>query len=124
MFHKLFALFSIGAIALSATPSALAQTARSSYKGPLKAVMLDQAQLSATQRSAFQRYLQTANLPPTQVGRRCQQHGKPQVWCLVLDPDSAQQVYQQLKSQPVFGSATEIHDLRRLRDPKTRTTGI
>lgn len=118
------AIASISAIVLTSVSPTLAQTARPSGNGVLKMVMVDQAQLSTNQRSAFQRYLQTANLPSTKVGNRCQYYGKPQVWCLLLDPNIAQQVYQQLKSQPVFGSATEIKEVRRLREPSAKTTGI
>jgi len=118
MSQKLLAMLSLGTIALTAAiPSALAQSARSSNDGTLSMVMIDQAQLSSNQRSAFQRYLQTASLPRTKVGDRCQYYGKPQVWCLLLDQGQAQQVYQQLKSQPAFGSATEIKTVRRIREP-------
>ncbi|MDX2228411.1 MAG: hypothetical protein NW220_02145 [Leptolyngbyaceae cyanobacterium bins.349] len=124
MSQKFLAILSMAAIALTATPNALGQTERPTPNGTLKMVMVDQAQLSPNQRTAFQRYLQTANLPPTKVGNRCQFYGKPQVWCLLLDPSVAQQVYQQLKGQPVFGSATEIKEVRRLREPSAKTSGI
>lgn len=124
MSQKLLAMLSLGAIALSSIPSALAQSRVSANNGTLNMVMIDQAQLSSNQRSAFQRYLQTANLPATKVGNRCQYYGKPQVWCLLLDPSLAQQVYQKLKQQPVFGAATEIKEVRRLREPGAKTTGI
>ena len=124
MSQKLLAILSMGAIALSTIPSALAQSRTPSNNGILKMVMVDQTQLSASQRSAFQQYLQTANLPPTKIGDRCQFYGRPQVWCLLLDPSLAQQVYQKLREQPGFGTATEIKDVRRLREPSARTQGI
>lgn len=124
---------SLGAIALSTfvptfvqpeTTALHAQTRSRSGNGTLKMVMVDQSQLSPSQRSAFQQYLQVANFPRTKVGDRCQYFGKPQVWCLLLDPNVAQQVYQKLKGQPGFGSAAEIKEVRRLREPSSRTTGI
>ena len=119
MSQKLLSILSIGAIALSAAiPTAIAQTApRGSGDGTLKMVMVDQAQLSSSQRDAFQRYLQTANLPRTKVGKRCQYYGKPQVWCLLLDPAVAEQVYQKLSKQP-FGSAADIQTVHRLKAPE------
>lgn len=119
-----FAIAAVSAIGVISVSPVSAQTTKPSDNGVLKMVMVDQAQLSTNQRSAFQRYLQTASLPRTKVGNRCQYYGKPQVWCLLLDPNIAQQVYQQLKSQPVFGSATEIKEVRRLREPSSKTTGI
>ena len=80
----------------------------------LKMVMVDQAQLSSMQRSAFQQYLQTANLPSTKVGKRCQYYGKPDIWCLVLDAPIAHTIFQQFSRQP-FGSATSIKPIRRFR---------
>lgn len=124
MSQKLLAMLSLTAIALSSASAAIAQTASPTNDGHLKMVMLDQAQLSNNQRSAFQQYLRTANLPPTKIGRRCQYYGKPQVWCLLLDPAQAQQVYQQLKDQPVFGFATELKDVRRLREPTAQSNQL
>ncbi|MBF2027824.1 MAG: hypothetical protein IGS48_13850 [Oscillatoriales cyanobacterium C42_A2020_001] len=130
---KLLHTLSLGAIALSTfvptfiQPEATAlhaQTRSRSGNGTLKMVMVDQSQLSPTQRSAFQQYLQTANFPRTKVGDRCQYFGKPQVWCLLLDPNVAQQVYQNLRGQPGFGAAAEIKEVRRLREPSPKTTGI
>lgn len=117
MSQRFFSLLSVGAIALStALSTAHAQPApRPSDDGMLKMVMVDQSQLSTSQRDAFQRYLQTANLPRTKIGNRCQYYGRPQVWCLLLDPAVAAQVYTQLKEQPVFGSAIDIKEVRRLR---------
>lgn len=121
--QKLLAILSASAIVLGTMP-AVAQTMRSANNGTLKMVMIDQAQLSSNQRSAFQRFLQSANLPPTKVGNRCQYYGKPQVWCLLLDPGVAQQVYNQLRNQPAFGSAIEIKEVRRLREATPKPTGI
>ncbi len=133
MNRMISAIFSIGAIALGTVLPSLvqsestaihAQTQTRPENGTLKMVMVDQAQLSASQRNAFQRYLQTANLPRTKVGERCQYYGRPQVWCLLLDHGVAERVYQQLKGQPSFGSIAEIKEVRRLREPGARTTGI
>lgn len=123
MSQKLFAMLAMGAIALSAMPSALAQSARSTNNGVLKMVMVDQAQLSSSQRQAFQQFLRVANLPRTQVGDRCQYYGKPQVWCLLLNPVIAQQVYQKLREQPAFASFAEIKEVRRLREASPARTG-
>jgi hypothetical protein len=123
MLQKLLAILSASAIVLGTMP-AVAQSARSASNGTLKMVMIDQAQLSSNQRSAFQRFLQSANLPRTKVGNRCQYYGKPQVWCVLLDPSVAQQVYNQLRNQPAFGSATEIKEVRRLREATPKPTGI
>lgn len=100
---------------IAAMPMAIAQPAPPAKSGVLNMVMIDQAQLSTEQRQAFQQYLRTANLPPTKIGDRCQYYGRPQIWCLLLDPDRAQQVYQQLKDQPIFGTATEMKEVRPLR---------
>jgi hypothetical protein len=124
MSQKLLAMLSMGAMALTTASPAIAQTMRSTSNDTLKMVMVDQAQLSDNQRTAFQRYLQTANLPPTKIGNRCQYYGKPQVWCLLLDPSLAQQVYQKLRDQPVFGTATEIKEVRRLRETSAKPTSI
>jgi hypothetical protein len=91
---------------------------RTPVEKPLEMVMVDQAQLSSAQRSTFQRYLQTANLPNTKIGNRCQYYGKPDVWCLILDPPLANQVYQQLKQQADFRSGLDIKPVRRLRSPE------
>ncbi len=85
----------------------------------LQIVMVNQAQLSSSQRSAFQQYIQTANLPPTKVGKRCQYYGKPEVWCLILDAPVANQVLQQLSRQP-FGSAASSQPIRRLGTPRSK----
>jgi hypothetical protein len=83
----------------------------------LQMVMVDQAQLSATQRTEFQQYIQTANLPHTKVGKRCQYYGKPDVWCLILDAPVANQVVQQLSKQS-FSSKVEVKPVRRLKAPE------
>ncbi|NJP08521.1 MAG: hypothetical protein HC866_02810 [Leptolyngbyaceae cyanobacterium RU_5_1] len=116
MSQRLFSILSMGAIALgSILPTSSAHAApRTAQDDTLQIVMIDQTQLSASQRSAFQRYLQTASLPPTKIGKRCQYYGKPQVWCLILDPAVAEKVYQQLSSQS-FGSLAEMKPVRRLR---------
>lgn len=125
MSQKFLALLSMGAIALSPLPTFLAQNnAIAAQREVMKMVMIDQQQLTASQREAFQRYLQTANLPRTQVGKRCQYYGKPQVWCLLLEPTLAQQVYQQLRSQSEFGAATEIKEVRRIREATSQRSGI
>ncbi len=125
MSQKFLAFLSMGAIALSPLPTFLAQpSASAAQREVMKMVMIDQQQLTASQREAFQRYLQTANLPRTQVGKRCQYYGKPQVWCLLLEPTLAQQVYQQLRSQSEFGSATEIKEVRRIREATSQRSGI
>jgi len=82
----------------------------------IKMVMVDQAQLSSSQCSTFQQYIQTANLPATKIGKRCQYYGKPEVWCLILDTSVANQVFQKLSQQP-FKSAASIKPVRRLRAP-------
>lgn len=87
---------------------------RSHQDDTLKMVMVDQSQLNDRQRQAFQRFLQTANLPHTKIGQRCQYYGKPQVWCLLLDPPVAERVFQQLKPQS-FGAAVDIRTVRRFR---------
>ncbi|MGQ9870998.1 hypothetical protein [Leptodesmis sp.] len=70
--------------------------------------------MNDSQRQAFQRFLQTASLPRTKIGQRCQYYGKPQVWCLLLDPPVAERVFQQLKTQS-FGTAVDIRTVRRFR---------
>lgn len=104
------------AIAFSAgIPVALAQSSpRSAPDDTLKMVMVDQAQLNDSQRQAFQRFLQTANLPHTKIGQRCQFYGRPQIWCLLLDPPIAERVFRQLKPQP-FGAAVDMKTVRRFR---------
>lgn len=122
--RPLISALSMGAIALGViAPSAIAQSGSRSPNsrlpdGTLTMVMIDRAQLSNVQRTAFQRYLQTANLPPTKVGKRCQFYGKPDVWCLLLDQNVAQQVYNQLKRQREFGAAIEMKEVRRLAAPE------
>ncbi len=118
--YRFLPLCALSAIAIAGIPAAIAQSAplaqpTSPSRGVLKMVMIDQAQLSPDQRQAFQQYLRTANLPRTKIGERCQYYGRPQIWCLLLDPPQAQQVYQQLKEQPTFGTATEIKEVRPLR---------
>jgi hypothetical protein len=125
MSQRLFSILYAGAIAFSmAIPGVQAQFApraqaapKATDDGTLNIVMVDQAQLSATQKEAFQRFLQTANLPHTKVGKSCQYYGKPQIWCLLLDPPIADQVYQQISRQS-FGSAASIKPVRRLRAPE------
>lgn len=117
---QVFSALSIGTIAFSALVStAIAQPApRSNNPDPLSMVMVDQAQLSDTQRNAFQRFLQTANFPRTKVGKRCQFYGKPDVWCLLLDKSMAQKVYNQLRQQREFGTAAALKEVRRLTSPE------
>lgn len=106
-----------GAIALGwCCPPAIA----GAPPGVLKLVMVDQAQLSSGQRQAFQRFVQQANFPPTRVGDRCRYHGKPQVWCLLLEPATAEAVYQRLIQQNEFRRATAIRTVRPLRSPDQR----
>jgi hypothetical protein len=125
MSQKLLALFSMGAIALSTLPAAFSQSAANAAQdGVLKMVMVDQSQLSGSQREAFQRYLQTADLPRTQVGKRCQYYAKPQVWCLLLNPNLAEQVYQKLRGQAAFGAAADIKEVRRIREAGAARSGI
>ncbi len=123
MSQRFFPILSIAAIAVgTAIPAAQAQFAsnqsppRTSGDGALQMVMVDQAQLSESQKNAFQRFLQTANLPPTKIGKSCQFYGKPQVWCLLLDQPTANQVYQQLSRQS-FGSAASMKTVHRLKSP-------
>ena len=119
MSHPIFSLLSVGAIALGAFPGAIAQSAtpKAQSSEVLRMVMVDQTQLSSNQRNAFQQYIQTANLPSTKVGKRCQYYGKPDVWCLVLDAPVANQVFQEISRQP-FGSAASVKSVRRLRAPE------
>ncbi|MGC8712404.1 MAG: hypothetical protein ACP5RH_08435 [Leptodesmis sp.] len=113
-------ILAMGAIVLSpGMPTIFAQPApgappRSYQDDTLKMVMVDQSRLDDGQRQAFQRFLQTANLPHTKIGQRCQYYGKPQVWCLLLDPPVAERVFQQLKTQS-FGAAVDIRTVRRFR---------
>lgn len=113
-------ILAMAAIVLSpGTPATFAQpspeaTPRSYPDDTLKMVMVDQSRLNDSQRQAFQRFLQTASLPRTKIGQRCQYYGKPQVWCLLLDPPVAERVFQQLKTQS-FGTAVDIRTVRRFR---------
>lgn len=123
--RQFFSALSIGVIGVTSTfPGAIAQAIppssnpRSGSNGDLTMVMVDQSRLSSTQRKVFQQYLQTANLPRTKVGNRCQFYGKPNVWCLLLDHPLAQQVYNQLRKQREFGAATTIKEVRRLNAPE------
>lgn len=75
-------------------------------------VMVDQAKLSSEQRSQFEGLLSTANFPATEVGKRCQYHGRPEVWCLVLSPTKASAVYAQLQQ---FGEAAVNKKVRRFK---------
>jgi hypothetical protein len=119
MAHSVFSVLSVSAILAIALPAiASPRTARPTSEDPLQMVMVNQAQLSGSQRDTFQRYLQTTNLPTTKIGKRCQYYGKPDVWCLILDPPVAKQVYQQLKQQKAFGSASDIQPVKRLRSPE------
>jgi hypothetical protein len=119
MFHPVFSLVSISAIALGNIANAIAQpsTPKVQSNEVLQMVMVDQTQLSSSQRNAFQQYIQTASLPVTKVGKRCQYYGKPDVWCLILDAPVANQVFQQISRQP-FGSAASVKAVRRLRAPE------
>ncbi len=120
MSQRFLSLLVSSAIALpSGVPVSLAQanprvSPRSGSDDTLKMVMVDQAQLNDRQRQAFQHFLQTANLPHTKIGQRCQFYGRPQVWCLLLDPPVAERVFQQLKPQP-FGAAVDIKTVHRFR---------
>ena len=106
-----------GAIGLGgAFPGAIA----AAPPGRLKLVLVDQAKLSSAQQRAFQRFVQQANFPPTRVGDRCRYHGKPQIWCLLLEPATADAVYQRLIQTGEFGQATEIRPVRPLRSPDHR----
>ncbi|MBM0741379.1 hypothetical protein JOY44_07060 [Phormidium sp. CLA17] len=118
MSHPVFSLISIGAIA-GMVPMAIVQSAtpKAQSNEVLQMVMVDQTQLSSSQRSAFQQYLQTVSLPSTKVGKRCQYYGKPNVWCLILDAPVANQVFQQISRQP-FGSAASVKPVRRFRSPE------
>lgn len=113
-------ILAISAIAFNTgIPGRFAQSnpepsSRLAQDSTLKMVMVDQAQLNSSQWQAFQRFLQSANLPPTKIGQRCQYYGKPQVWCLLLDPPVAEQVFRQLKLQP-FGAAVGIKTVHRFR---------
>jgi hypothetical protein len=119
MAQQLFSVFSAGAIALAASlPAIAAPPIKPAAEDPLQMVMVDQAQLSGSQRSTFQRYLETANLPSTKIGKRCQYYGKPDIWCLILDPPLAKQVYQQLKQQKTFSPALDMKPVKRLRSPE------
>ena len=120
--YRFLPLCALSAIALM--PVAIAQPAPPTNRGVLNMVMIDQAQLTPDQRQAFQQYLRSANLPRTKIGERCQYYGRPQIWCLLLDPTQAQQVYQQLKDQPAFGTATEIKEVRPLRAVPRPTPSI
>jgi hypothetical protein len=122
----LFSSLAFSAMALSALvitlPSGAApktSNAKSSSQSDnwLRMVMVDQAKLSNEQRDGFQRYLQTANLPHTKIGKRCQYYTKPQVWCLILDPPVAERVYNQLKQEKAFNAALDMKPVRRLRVP-------
>lgn len=105
-------------IIASSAPSNILPAVQKTEPGEvLKMVMVDQTQLSSSQRTVFQQYIQTAGLPATKVGKRCQYYGKPDVWCLVLDDTIAKQVYQKLSLQP-FASAMSIKSVRRLRAPE------
>lgn len=119
MSHRVFSLLSVSAIALSTFSSAMAQsiTPKTRSNEVLQMVMVDKAQLSSSQRNAFQQYIQTAKLPSTKVGKRCQYYGKPDVWCLILDAPVANQVFQQISRQS-FGSAASVKSVRRLRAPE------
>jgi hypothetical protein len=119
MSKNLVSIVAASAIAFGVNaPASLAQSfstgARSTESGTLRMVMVDQSQLNANQRNAFQRFLQTANLPRTKIGQQCQFYGRPQVWCLILDPPVAERVFQQLKPQP-FGAAAEMKTVRRFK---------
>ena len=134
MSHPIFSLLSVGAIALGTLPGAIpvgspvesfanvpriaqSATPKAQSSEVLRMVMVDQTQLSSNQRNAFQQYIQTASLPSTKVGKRCQYYGKPDVWCLVLDAPVANQVFQEISRQP-FGSAASVKSVRRLRAPE------
>ncbi len=127
MSHKVFSLLSASAIAfgtlLGAIPVGIvpriaqSATPKATSTEALQIVMVDQTQLSSSQRSAFQQYLQTTRLPATKVGKRCQYYSKPDVWCLVLDAPVANQVFQQISRQQ-FGSAASLKSVRRLRAPE------
>lgn len=82
--------------------------------GVLAMVMVDQSKLSGEQKQAFQQYLQTANLPRTKIGDRCQFYGRPDVWCLLLDPELGRRIFEQLKAQESFGAAVEVNEVGRL----------
>jgi len=81
----------------------------------LMMVMVDQEKMNGDQKAAFQRYLQSANLPKTRVGERCQYYKRPEVWCLLLDPEVAQKVYEQLRGQSAFSQFVEQKEVRRIR---------
>lgn len=120
MFRIFLSILGLNAIAFGAgSPAAFAQFSpranpHSNQDDTLKMIMVDQSRLNANQRQAFQHFLQTANLPRTKVGQQCRYYGKPQVWCLLLDPPIAEKIFQQLKPQP-FGSAADIKTVHRFR---------
>ena len=70
----------------------------------LYGVTVNRAKLSAAQKIEFERYLQTANPPLTQVGKTCRFSGRPDLWCLALDKATAFQVIADL-TQRGFGAA-------------------
>ncbi len=74
----------------------------------LKMVMVDQTLLTAEQRSQLAQL--ATQLPPTSVGKSCQYYGKPDVWCLILKHQTAEQVFPQLSP---FGAAASIKPVKR-----------
>jgi hypothetical protein len=99
---------------LLATLLTLAIATSAHSQNRLYGVVVDRDKLSPIQKREFEQYVQTANLPPTQVGKACKFDGKPQFWCLVLDKATADQVIAKLTRQG-FSSAILTKPLRNLR---------
>lgn len=93
----------------------------------MQMVMVDKAKLDAKGVAAFESYLRTASLPQSPVineniggSARCQYYGRPQIWCLLLEGSTAQNVYNELKGQQTFASAVEMKSVRRLKEPSDK----
>lgn len=73
-------------------------------------VAIDTSKLSPEQSQALEEI--TPTLPKTKIGKRCQYYGKPQVWCLLLDPAIAMDTQAKLSQ---FSGSLWNKQVRRLK---------
>ena len=90
------------ALALAIPGTAIAQTKTM--------VSVDRSTLTAAQSAALSRLI--PQLPRTQIGQRCQFYGKPSIWCLLLDANTAARVQQTLQSAGIPAQTREVPRLR------------
>ncbi len=73
-------------------------------------VSVDRSILTEAQAAALDRVIPW--LPRTQVGARCQFYGKPQIWCLLLDAQTAADVQRKLQAAGIPAETKPVNRIR------------